>query len=221
MLNSSLAGLLTGLSLIVAIGAQNAFVLRQGLRRAHVGPIVTVCTLSDIALIVAGVSGIGAVIQHADWALQAVRWFGVAFLTWYGLSSAWRARHPSALPAPPEDTTPTTTPAAPATRTASGAAAAPVGGLASTVRRTLALTWLNPHVYLDTVVLLGSIANTHGASGRWAFAVGAAVASTLWFCGLGFGARLAAPLLTTPRAWQVLDLLIAATMLGIAARLAS
>ena len=102
VLNSSLAGLLTGLSLIVAIGAQNAFVLRQGLRRAHVGPIVTVCTLSDVVLIVAGVTGIGAVVQHADWALQAVRWFGVAFLTWYGLSSAWRARHPSALSAPPD-----------------------------------------------------------------------------------------------------------------------
>src|SRR6202012_2792690 len=99
-MDASLDGLLTGLSLIVAIGAQNAFVLRQGLRRAHVGPIVTVCTVSDVVLIVAGVTGIGAVVQHADWALQAVRWFGVAFLTWYGLSSAWRARHPSALSAP-------------------------------------------------------------------------------------------------------------------------
>jgi L-lysine exporter family protein LysE/ArgO len=206
VLNSGLAGLLTGLSLIVAIGAQNAFVLRQGLRRAYVGPIVTVCTLSDVALIVAGVAGIGAVIQHADWALQAVRWFGVAFLTWYGLSSAWRARHPSALPGPPED----------------GAVAAGPrpDRRASTLRRIFALTWLNPHVYLDTVVLLGSIANTHGPSGRWWFAVGAAAGSTLWFSGLGFGARFAAPLLTTPRAWQVLDLLIAATMLAIAAKLA-
>ena len=204
VLNSSLPGLLTGLSLIVAIGAQNAFVLRQGLRRAHVGPIVTVCTLSDVALIVAGVAGIGAVIQHADWALQAVRWFGVAFLTWYGLSSAWRARRPSALPASPD----------------AGRPAAPELGLASTLRRIFALTWLNPHVYLDTVVLLGSIANTHGPVGRWLFAVGAPVASTLWFSGLGFGARFAAPLLTTPRAWQVLDLLIAATMLAIAAKLA-
>jgi L-lysine exporter family protein LysE/ArgO len=206
VLNSSVAGLLTGLSLIVAIGAQNAFVLRQGLRRAHVGPIVTVCTLSDVVLIVAGVTGIGAVIQHADWALQAVRWFGVAFLTWYGLSSAWRARHPSALSAPPEGD--------------ASAARAPAVGLAPTLRRTLGLTWLNPHVYLDTVVLLGSIANTHGHSGRWPFAVGAAVGSALWFTGLGFGARFAAPLLTTPRAWQVLDLLIAATMLAIAAKLA-
>jgi len=206
LLNSSLAGLLTGLSLIVAIGAQNAFVLRQGLRRAHVGPIVTVCTVSDVALIVAGVTGVGVVVQHAAWALQAVRWFGVAFLTWYGLSSAWRARHPSALSASPDG--------------ASSGTGGTAAGRSATLRRILALTWLNPHVYLDTVVLLGSIANTHGPSGRWAFAVGAAAGSTLWFTGLGFGARFAAPLLTTPRAWQVLDLLIAATMLAIAAKLA-
>ena len=89
------------------------------------------------------------------------------------------------------------------------------------MRRAMALTWLNPHVYLDTVVLLGSIANAHGSSGRWWFAVGACLASTLWFIGLGFGARLAAGLLATPRAWQVLDLLIAATMLGIAVKLAT
>jgi L-lysine exporter family protein LysE/ArgO len=203
MLNASVTGLLTGLSLIVAIGAQNAFVLRQGLRRAHVGAIVTVCLLSDVALILAGVSGIGAVVHHAGWALQAVRWFGVAFLVWYGLSSAWRARRPSAL-----------------TASADGTGGGAQLGLASTLRRITALTWLNPHVYLDTVVLLGSIANSRGPVDRWWFAAGALVASTLWFAGLGFGARFAAPLLTTARAWQVLDLLIAATMLAIAAKLA-
>jgi L-lysine exporter family protein LysE/ArgO len=203
MLNASVTGLLTGLSLIVAIGAQNAFVLRQGLRRARVGAIVTVCILSDIALTLAGVAGIGAIVQHADWALQAVRWFGVAFLTWYGLSSVWRARRPSALAASPDG---------------NGGGGQP--SLASTLRRILALTWLNPHVYIDTMVLLGSIANSRGPVDRWWFAVGALVASILWFVGLGFGARFAAPLLTTPRAWQVLDLLIAATMLAIAAKLA-
>jgi len=203
MLNASVTGLLTGLSLIVAIGAQNAFVLRQGLRRAHVGAIVTVCILSDIALTLAGVAGIGAVVHHADWALQAVRWLGAAFLAWYGLSSAWRARRPSALAA-----------------SADGNGDGKRLSLASTLRRILALTWLNPHVYLDTMVLLGSIANSRGPVDRWWFAVGALVASTLWFAGLGFGARFAAPLLTTARAWQVLDLLIAATMLTIAAKLA-
>ena len=198
-MNASFDGLLTGLSLIVAIGAQNAFVLRQGLRRSFVAPVVTVCALSDFALILAGVAGIGAIVQHAGWALQAVRWFGVAFLVWYGLSSAWRARRPASSLS--------------AARDQSGS-----GKLV--VRRAVALTWLNPHVYLDTVVLLGSIANAHGSPGRWWFAVGACVASTLWFTGLGFGARFAAGLLSTPRSWQILDLLIAATMLGIAVKLA-
>ncbi len=198
MFNASLDGLLTGLTLIIAIGAQNAYVLRQGLRRSYVVPVVAICVLSDVALILAGVSGIGVIVKHAGWALTAVRWFGVAFLAWYGLSSAWRARRPSAL-------------AAAQAESARGAVV---------VRRAVALTWLNPHVYLDTVLLLGSIANAHGGSGRWWFAIGACVASTLWFAGLGFGARLAAGLLATPRAWQVLDLLIAATMLGIAVKLA-
>jgi L-lysine exporter family protein LysE/ArgO len=199
VIDASLDGLLTGLSLIVAIGAQNAYVLRQGLRRAYVAPVVAVCTVSDFALILAGVSGIGVIVQHAGWALNAVRWFGVVFLAWYGVSSAWRARHPSAL----------------------AAAAGDPGEGSAVLRRIMALTWLNPHVYLDTVVLLGSVANAHGSPGRWWFAVGACVASTLWFTGLGFGARLAAGLLATPRAWQVLDLLIAATMLGIAVKLAT
>jgi L-lysine exporter family protein LysE/ArgO len=202
MLNASVTGLLTGLSLIVAIGAQNAFVLRQGLRRSRVGAIVIVCILSDVALTLAGVAGIGVVVQHAGWALQAVRWFGVAFLVWYGLTSAWRARRPSAL------------------ATTGGNGSDGTLSLSATLTKTLALTWLNPHVYLDTLVLLGSIANSRGPVDRWWFAVGALIASTIWFLGLGFGARFAAPLLTTPRAWQVLDLLIAATMLAIAAKLA-
>jgi L-lysine exporter family protein LysE/ArgO len=199
MINASLAGLLTGLSLIVAIGAQNAFVLRQGLRRSYVGPVVAICAASDFALIWAGVGGIGVIVQHAGWALQAARWFGVAFLVWYGLMSAWRARRPAG---------------------SLSAARGEAGGRRAVLRRVTALTWLNPHVYLDTVVLLGSIASAHGGSGRWWFAVGACVASTLWFAGLGFGARFAAGLLATARAWQVLDLLVAATMLGIAVKLA-
>jgi L-lysine exporter family protein LysE/ArgO len=199
MFNASLDGLLTGLTLIVAIGAQNAYVLRQGLRRAYVGPVVAVGAVSDFALIIAGVCGIGVLVQHAGWALTAVRWFGVAFLAWYGLSSAWRARRPASSLSAARD----------------GVVRGP-----AVVRRMMALTWLNPHVYLDTVVLLGSIANAHGPNGRWWFAAGACVASTLWFTGLGFGARFASGLLATPRAWQVLDLFIAATMLGIAVKLA-
>ncbi|MCD6639941.1 MAG: LysE/ArgO family amino acid transporter [Nocardioides sp.] len=193
-----LAGLATGLSLIIAIGAQNAYVLRQGLRRSHVGAVVAICAASDVVLILAGVTGIGAIVDRAPWAIEVVRWLGVAFLTWYGLSSLLRARHAGTLGADGQ--------VAEERRTA--------------VVRAVALTWLNPHVYLDTVLLLGSIAGTHGASGRWWFALGACVGSVVWFTGLGFGARLLAPLLARPRAWQVLDVLIGLVMLAIAARLA-
>ena len=201
MINASFDGLLTGLSLIVAIGAQNAYVLRQGLRRSFVGPVVTVCTVSDWVLIVAGVAGIGVIVQHAGWALLAVRWFGVVFLAWYGVSLAVRSagRRPAS---------------------SLSAARGESAGKPTVLRRMMALTWLNPHVYLDTVLLLGSIANAHGSSGKWWFAVGACLGSTVWFSGLGYGARFAAGLLATARAWQVLDLLIAATMLGIAVKLA-
>ena len=199
MLDSTAAGLLTGLSLIVAIGAQNAYVLRQGLARQHVGLVVAICALSDVVLIVAGVAGIGGVIEHAPWVLDVVRWLGVAFLTWYGVSSLLRARKPEALEA------------------ASGATVSRRG----VAVRALALTWLNPHVYLDTVLLLGTIANHEGSTGRWWFAAGAATASILWFCGLGFGARYASRFLSSPRAWQVLDVLIGLTMLAIALKLAT
>jgi L-lysine exporter family protein LysE/ArgO len=200
MVHASLAGLLTGLSLIAAIGAQNAYLLRQGLRRSHVGAIVGVCVLSDVLLIGAGVSGIGILVQRAPWLMSVATWLGVAFLTWYGLSSAWRAVRPSSVldAGSPDDLM------------------SPV----PVVRKALALTWLNPHVYLDTVILLGSIAAVHGSTGRWWFAGGAATASALWFTALGFGARLLAPLLSTARAWRVVDLAVAATMLVIAARLA-
>lgn len=191
------SGLVAGLTLIVAIGAQNAYVLRQGLRREHVGVVVAVCAISDLVLIVAGVAGIGVLVERAPVALTVVRWLGVAFLTAYGLMSLWRARSAEGLAA------------------ASGSTAS----RRSVIARAMALTWLNPHVYLDTVLLLGSIAATHGPSGRWWFGAGAGVASVLWFSGLGFGARRAHRLLAAPRAWQVVEILIGATMLAIAAHL--
>jgi L-lysine exporter family protein LysE/ArgO len=198
VLDALVAGLLTGLSLIVAIGAQNAFVLRQGVLRQHVGAVVAVCAVSDLVLITAGVAGIGAIVEHAPTALTVVRWLGVAFLTAYGLRSLWRARHAEALTAS-SDVEPR---------------------LRGALVQAVALTWLNPHVYLDTLLLLGSIAAHHGPSGKWWFAVGASLGSILWFTGLGYGARLAAPLLSRPRAWQVLDVLIGLTMLTIAYQLA-
>lgn len=191
------AGLLTGLSLIIAIGAQNAFVLRQGLRRSHVGLVVAICALSDVVLILAGVAGIGVVVERAPWAIEVIRWLGVAFLTVYGVSSLLRARRPQALAVGSEV----------------------VESRTGVVVRAVALTWLNPHVYLDTVLLLGSVAATRGDPGRWWFALGACVANIAWFAGLGRGARLAAPRLASPRAWQVLDVLIGVVMLAIAVRL--
>jgi L-lysine exporter family protein LysE/ArgO len=200
------SGFLTGGSLIVAIGAQNAHVLRQGIIRHHVAPVVVVCAVSDVVLIAAGVSGIGAIVDRAGWLIDVVRWLGVAFLLWYAAGSLRRAFRAEAL-------------------LADGGLAARGESRRTVVGRAFALTWLNPHVYLDTVLLIGSIAATHshasdGLDGRWAFATGAALASIVWFSGLGFGARALAPVFSRPRAWQVLEVLIAATMLLIAAKLA-
>jgi len=191
-------GFVTGLSLIIAIGAQNAFVLRQGLLGSHVGVVVGICAVSDLVLIVAGVAGVGTIVEEAPAAITVVRWLGAAFLTWYGVSSLLRARRPDAL-----------------RTTASGA-----GGRRTAVATAVALTWLNPHVYLDTVLLLGSIANQHDGDGRWWFAAGAGVASIVWFTALGYGARRASGVLSSSRSWHVLDVLIGLTMLGIAVMLA-
>jgi L-lysine exporter family protein LysE/ArgO len=193
----ALAGFGLGLSLIVAIGAQNAFVLQQGLRRRHVGAVVLVCVLSDVALIVAGVAGAGAVVQSRPWLLDAVRIGGAVFLGAYGGIAARRAVRPQAL-APRGEAVPTS--------------------LATTVATALALTWLNPHVYLDTVVLLGSIAQSHTGRQGW-FAAGAALGSAAWFTALGYGAVLLRPLFARPNAWRVLDTAIALVMLALAASL--
>ncbi|HEX6150778.1 LysE/ArgO family amino acid transporter [Nocardioides sp.] len=199
MLLDATTGLVTGLTLIIAIGAQNAFVLRQGLLRQHVGVVVAVCAVSDLLLIIAGVAGIGTVVERAPEAITVVRWLGVAFLTWYGVASLLRARRADVL----------------------RAADRGAGSRRIALLTALALTWLNPHVYLDTVLLLGSLAQQHGETGRWWFAAGATTASLLWFVGLGYGARRASGLLTSPRAWQVLDVLIGLTMLVIAVTLAT
>ncbi len=196
-LAAAISGLGLGLSLIVAIGAQNAFVLRQGLRREHVTVVVAICALSDAVLITAGVGGLGVLIESAGWALAVVRIAGAAFLIWYGARSAMRALRPSALKAE------------------EGGARMP---LATAITTVLALTWLNPHVYLDTVLLLGSIGGTYGDN-RWWFALGAAVGSVLWFSALGFGSRALRPLFAKPLAWRVLDGIIAVVMVALAVSL--
>ncbi|MBN9186898.1 MAG: amino acid transporter [Microbacterium sp.] len=226
MLPSLFAGLGLGLSLIVAIGAQNLFVLRQGLRREHVFAVALICTVSDAALILLGVSGIGLVLHAVPWLVDVVRWAGALFLLVYGLMAARRAWRPAgeALRVADDEDAAEDSPSATSPSAASGPAR---GAVAVAARRTLApviltclaLTWLNPHVYLDTVFLLGSVAATHGAD-RWWFAAGAATASALWFFGLAFGARYLGRWLSTPRAWRILDALIAVVMIALAVTLA-
>lgn len=193
-----LIGAGSGLSLIVAIGAQNAFVLRQGIRREHVLPVVLICGLTDALLEFLGVAGIGFVVQRAPVVLEIVRWGGVVFLLWYAWTAARRAMRPEALVA----------------GEGSG------GSLRKTVLACLAITYLNPHVYLDTMVLMGSIGNAQGDPARWWFVAGGALASIVWFFLLGYGARTLTRFFATPRSWQVLDALVAVVMLAIAARLA-
>nr|WP_225225130.1 LysE/ArgO family amino acid transporter [Cellulomonas sp. JH27-2] len=188
-----LAGFFAGLSLIVAIGAQNAFVLRQGLRREHVLPVVAVCAGADLLLIACGVAGLGVVVTSHPHVLSATRWGGAAFLLVLATNAVRRARRPAVLdPA------------------ASGPAAR--GPIVSTC---LALTFLNPHVYLDTVVLLGSLSHQHDPA-AWSFGAGAGVASVAWFTVLGFGARGLRPLFARPSAWRALDLVVAAVMATLA-----
>ena len=196
MLLSAVAGLGLGFSLIIAIGAQNLFVLRQGMRREHIVLVAAICAISDAILIALGVSGVGLALQTLPWLTDLVRWAGAVFLVTYGCLAARRAWRPTGA---------VLTPTGPATATRTGAL-----GVAATA---LALTWLNPHVYLDTVFLLGSIATTHALP--WAFAAGAMVASVVWFSGLAFGARYLGRLLSTERAWRILDASIAVVMIGL------
>ncbi|HCS59802.1 MAG TPA: amino acid transporter [Microbacterium sp.] len=201
---SFLAGLGLGLSLIVAIGAQNVFILRQGIRREHVFAVVAICALSDAVLIVVGVAGLGYLLESMPWLVDVARWFGAAFLLGYGLLAARRAWRGAgeALRVSNSDR----------------ADAAEPSRLIPVIFTVLALTWLNPHVYLDTVLMLGSIAATHGEE-RWLFAAGAVVASIVWFVALGYGARHLGRWLNTPRAWRMLDGVIAVIMILIAVSL--
>jgi L-lysine exporter family protein LysE/ArgO len=190
-------GFLAGLSLIIAIGAQNAFVIRQGLTKKYVLLTVLICACSDALLIALGASGLGALIKSNKDLLEFVRWFGVAYLLWFAFKSAKSAFKQEVL-------------------NSAGEASA---NKRSVVLTVLALTFLNPHVYLDTVILLGSISNQFG-SDKWFFVTGAIIASFLWFTSIGFGAKSASRFMSRSIFWKILDSLIAAIMLSIAAFLA-
>jgi L-lysine exporter family protein LysE/ArgO len=187
--------MMTGLALIIAIGAQNAFVLRQGIRREHVGVVVALCMAGDAVLILGGTAGIGALVSHFPGVLDVLRWGGAAYLAWWALRSFASAAKPASLTAE-----------APRSR-------------GSVIATTLALTYLNPHVYLDTVVLLGGLANQHGPDARWIFASGAVAGSVVWFSALGYGARALSGVLSSPRTWRVVDLVIGVVMLALAVNL--
>lgn len=196
--NALATGFFLGLTLIVAIGAQNAFILRQGLRREHVLPLVVFCAAADALLVAAGVGGMAAVLAGRPLLARGLAIGGALFLAAYGLAALWRARRAQSLEA------------------AANGAGMPLG---AALAQAAAFTLLNPHVYLDTVVLVGSIGAQQPGSLKGWFVAGASLASALWFAGLGFGARLLAPVFARPRAWQVLDCLIGAVMLGLAALL--
>jgi L-lysine exporter family protein LysE/ArgO len=190
MLLAMAAGFGTGLSLIVAIGAQNAFVLRQGIRRHAVLAVVAICAVSDAVLIALGVAGVGSVVRSQPVALTVVAIAGGTFLVGYGVLALRRVFRPAAM-------------------------TVDAGATDSTRRAVLTcitMTWLNPHVYLDTVLLVGSVAATHGAL-RWDFGLGAVLASICWFAALGFGARLLRRFFARPSSWRLLDGLVAATMI--------
>jgi L-lysine exporter family protein LysE/ArgO len=199
VLTAAINGFLLGASLIIAIGAQNAFVLRQGLARAHVFLICLTCALSDAVLIALGVAGLGTLVANSPQMIAAATIGGAVFLFVYGLLAFRRAFYTGGLQA----------------------AADKPAGLAAAMAACLAFTFLNPHVYLDTVVLVGALSAGYAATARLAFGAGAVLASFVWFFGLGYGARRLAPVFATRRAWQVLDIAIGAIMWGLAAGLAA
>ncbi len=196
---AAVSGFLLGLSLIVAIGAQNAYILRQGLLRQHVFILCLICALSDAVLIAAGVAGLGTLIAQSPSLITVVTIGGAAFLLWYGLSAFRRAMHPDGL------------------RAANSGAVS----LKAAAGTCLALTFLNPHVYLDTVVLVGSLSARFDGQARLAYGAGAITASFLWFFTLGYGARLLQPVFAKPFAWRILDCLIGIIMWMIALSLLS
>ena len=191
-ITTALAGFAASAGLIMAIGAQNAFVLRQGLQRSHVGIVVAICAFSDLLLILLGVAGIGALVERVPWLLQALRFGGAAFLGAYAIMAAVRAWRGGGGLAPAGSNPPAWYKAALA---------------------CLAFTFLNPHVYLDTMILLGSLSTGYPGMLRWVFAAGACAASIVWFLALGYGARLLTPMFRNPTAWRIMDGSVALFML--------
>lgn len=196
MVSTWASGLAAGLVLFIALGAQTAFVLRQGLRREHVGMIVMLCIASDVVLVLGGALGVGAVVSAVPSAMEIGRWGGVIYLIGYAVFSFCSAFKPTTLP---------------------DEAPRPRSSAAVTV---LALTFLNPHAYLDTVLILGTLANNHGSDGRWMFSAGALTGSVIWFCSLGYGGRALSKYLKSEATWRIIDIVCGVLMLALAGSLA-
>ncbi|PRQ10757.1 lysine transporter LysE [Corynebacterium sp. 13CS0277] len=234
----ALHGFLVGLSLIIAIGPQNALILKQGLLRDHVALIVLICAVSDIILISAGTGGVGLLLAHTPWLLSLLTYGGAAYLTYFAYTCFRDAWHPQALSVndAPALTPSAQDPHAAAVRDSDSAGDSwPGGSVATTTRTTRArtqapswrapamaavmLTWLNPSAYIDTLVMIGGLANQEGPTGRWFFAAGAIAASLLWFPALGYGAMKLSTPLSKPAVWRVLNIVMGCIMLSIVARL--
>ncbi len=234
-----LTGLVTCLALIVAIGAQSLFIMRQAVRRDRLMLAVAVCLAGDIVLVFAGTAGVGVVTERAPWVLLALTWGGVAYLLWFAFCSfrsafAHRRAEPSVPDAGPAGAADDDRPGGPlggevlargtvATQAAPGIRLRPQERAMTPVHlvvlTALSVSMLNPHAILDTVVMLGTLANSHGAD-KWVFATGAVTGSALWFLTLGLGSRALAPLLDTPRTWRIVDVVVGVVMTAIAVRLA-
>lgn len=216
-----LAGLLLGFSLIIAVGPQNLLLIRQGARREGVTAVILVCLLSDVALLTLGTLGVGVLVERAPFALIALKWAGVAYLAWFAfaaLRDALRAhRRVGAL------VVSTGEPRGEEHGGGGTALATRVRPQRTWVRPALAavaLTWLNPSAYLDSLVMIGGLANQYGDPGRWLFTGGALLASFIWFPVVGYGAGLLAGPLSSPKVWRVLNVAIAAVLAGLAVKLA-
>lgn len=196
MFSHYILGLTTLLTLIVAIGAQNAYVLKQSIIGKFVLPIILFCIVSDILLVGLGIFGFGIILERAPWSVEILRWGGGIFLLWYGFSAARRSLRPGTLKVDASARGPQT--------------------VGKAIALAAAMTYLNPHTYIDTVVLLGSLANQQGEEGRWFYYAGCATGSTIWFVFLALGARFLRPVFANPKAWRVLDGLIALLMFFLA-----
>ncbi|WP_034650308.1 LysE/ArgO family amino acid transporter [Corynebacterium vitaeruminis] len=222
-MNIALSGFLLGLSLIVAIGPQNALIIKQGIKRQGIGPIITVCMLSDIVLMIGGTAGVGAIVSQAPMVLVIMRWLGAAYLAWFGYQCFRDSFAKDAKALVVDEQEPVGQPLAGGTSAVAvdtrKATAVQHKAWVKPVMMALAFTWLNPAAWIDTLVMVGGLANQHGEVGRWYFVGGALVASMMWFPSVGYGAAALSGVLSRPKVWKVINFAIGCIMVSMCLRL--